>query len=238
MSTEERIRELEAKYDRLLHRVGILEDEQAVRALQFKYGYYLDKGLYDEVVDLFSDDGEVHFMGGIYRRKAGARRLYCGRFRPVFTGGHNGPVDGLLLDHLQLQDIIDIAPDGLSAEGRFRCFLLGGFHASRDLPNPALPRQWWEAGIYENEYVKEDGVWKIKLLNYNLTLQANYETGWANQKARAVGGSSKTYPEDPIGPDELIGGAQAAWPHTFIVPFHYPHPVTGKAQSVSTDPYH
>ena len=46
----------------------------AVRRLQHAYGYYLDKCLYDEVVDLFSDSGEVRFMGGIFKGKAGVRR--------------------------------------------------------------------------------------------------------------------------------------------------------------------
>jgi hypothetical protein len=228
MPAETTIREIEEKYERLLRRVSLLENMHEVRSLHFKYGYYMDKGLYDEVVDLFSDRCEVRFMGGVYRGKAGARRLYCGRFRPVFTGGRNGPVDGLLLDHMQLQDIVDVAPDGLTAKGRFRCLLLGGFHVSRNVPHAALPRQWWEAGLYENEYVKEAGVWKIKVLNYNLTLQADYETGWANQKPHAAGSSGKTYPEDPLGPDEIIGDAPAPWPHTFVIPFHYPHPVTGQ----------
>jgi hypothetical protein len=39
--------------------------------------------------------------------------------------------------------------------------------------------------------------------------------------------ATMTYPEDPIGPDELID-APKTWPHTSVVPFHYPHPVTGK----------
>jgi hypothetical protein len=46
-----------------------LQDSQTVRDLQFKYGYYLDKCLYDKVVDLFTDDREVHFIGGIFPRK-------------------------------------------------------------------------------------------------------------------------------------------------------------------------
>jgi len=36
-----------------------------------------------------------------------------------------------------------------------------------------------------------------------------------------------TYPEDPLGPDELIE-QKMLWPDTRVVPFHYPHPVTGK----------
>ena len=47
---------------------------------------------------------------GCYKGKAGVRRLYIGRFQTNFTGGKNGPVHGFLLDHPQLQDIIDVAP--------------------------------------------------------------------------------------------------------------------------------
>ena len=36
------------------------------------------------------------------------------------------------------------------------------------------------------------------------------------------------YPEDPLGPDALIDPAPRLWPATDTVPFHYPHPVTGK----------
>ena len=59
MATEDQIRSLEKKVEELTNQVGKLQDTQAVRDLQFKYGYYLDKCLYDEVVDLFTDDCEV-----------------------------------------------------------------------------------------------------------------------------------------------------------------------------------
>ena len=55
----------------LEHRLGIVEDELAIRRLQHAYGYYLDKCYYDEVVDLFDEDGEVIFIGGVYK---GTRR--------------------------------------------------------------------------------------------------------------------------------------------------------------------
>src|SRR5579884_193773 len=110
---------LQAQVERLSAEVGLLQDVHAIRRLQHAYGYYLDKCLYDEVVDLFSEDGEVRFMGGAFRGKAGLRRLYCERFRKRFTGGYNGPVYGFLLDHLQMQDIVDVAPDRGSAQARF-----------------------------------------------------------------------------------------------------------------------
>jgi hypothetical protein len=78
MSAEERVAELE-------HRLGIVEDELAIRRLQHAYGYYLDKCYYDEVVDLFDEDGEVIFIGGVYKGRAGAARLYT-----VTTGRSSG----------------------------------------------------------------------------------------------------------------------------------------------------
>jgi len=213
--------------DRLRHEVAVLEDTNAVKCLHYKYGYYIDKCLYDEAVDLFSDAGAVRFLNGLYHGRSGARRLYCHWFRNYFTKGHNGPVRGFLLDHLLFQDIVHIAPDGLTAKGRFRCVLQGGCHESLREPIPNLPKQFWEAGIYENEYVKENGVWKIQLLNYNMLWQANYEEGWAHSGVH-LPTFTKTHPEDPHGPDELVSSVQKTWPETPVVPFHYPHPVTGK----------
>lgn len=229
MSDRDEVQSLRAEVERLSRELGTLADERAVRRIQFAYGYYMDKGLYREVVDLFADDGEVRFMGGIFRGKQhGVTRLYIDRFRSTFTRGRNGPVYGLLLDHLQLQDIVDVAADRLTARGRFRCFLQGGSHASKTDRVAALPEQWWEAGVYENEYVKDRGVWKIKVLDYRLSWQADYGKGWAHSKPYEGPFFAKRYPEDPGGPDEIAAERPAFWPDTAVVPFHFPHPVTGK----------
>jgi hypothetical protein len=218
---------VQAQLAALQRHVQRLEDIHAVRTLHFKYGYYIDMCLYDEVCELFADDGEVRFLNGIYRGKAGARRLYCEWFRNLFTKGHNGPVHGFLLDHLQLQDIVDISADGRTARGRFRALMLAGQHASKKDRVQNFPDQCWEAGIYENRYVKERGVWKIQRLDYNMLWQADYEPGWAKSGVH-LPPILKTFPEDPRGPDELLPTVPNTWPATRVVPFHYPHPVTGK----------
>jgi len=228
MSTADELGALRRQVEELASEVGRLADVQAIRKLQHAYGYYLDKCLYDEVVDLYADSGEVRFMGGVFRGKPGQRRLYCQRFRDSFTRGHNGPMYGFLLDHPQLQDIVDVASDRRSAHGRFRCVMQAGSHESNPQPPGRLPQQWWEGGVYENEYVCEQGVWKIQVLNYNVTYHGLYEQGWAHTPRDLVSLFTKTYPEDPLGPDALIEPKPALWPQTQVVPFHYVHPVTGK----------
>jgi hypothetical protein len=200
MSDNDRIAALEEQLAILAARVTVQEDEQAVRKLQHLYGY---------------------LIGGIYRGKAGAARLYITRFQTNFTHGNNGPVDGFLLDHPQHQDIVDIQPDGVTALARFRCVMQAGRH--KDYGGP---RQWFEGGLYENTYRKVDGVWRIHILNYVPQWHADFETGWAHTRPNYVPFLNTTYPEDPTGPDELKADVWL-WPTHKVVPFHNVHPVTG-----------
>eukprot|EP01035_Chromulina_nebulosa_P004206 gene4206-5739_t len=143
--------------------------------------------------------------------------------------GRPGPVDGLVLDHFQMQDIITIAPDRQTAKGRFRGMLLGGWHDSViDQKPDFMPQQFWEAGIYENDYVREDGVWKIKRLDYMMQWQGDYETGLAHTVAH-LQPAAVLYPEDPTGPDVILPAAQIrqTWPHRQDVPMHFAHPRFG-----------
>ncbi len=223
--TDEKLQALEKRVSELENRLGRAEDELAIRRLQHAYGYFMDKCKYEEVVDLFSERGETYFLGGVFKGKAGVRRLYCGRLGARFAAGKNGPVRGLLLDHLLLQDVITVAPDRESARARYRCFMQGGSHESV----PEIFPAFWEAGVYENTYLKENGVWKIGVLNYNVFFYAPYEQGWGKVKpGYAVPPFSKTFPDDPNGPDELIARRASFWPENELVPYHYLHPVTGK----------
>jgi len=223
MTAEEEIAALKAQVAELTHRTGVLEDIHAIRTLHFKYGYYMDKWLFPEIVDLFAEECEMHFLNGIFKGKQGVGRFFSEEL------GIKGPTYGVLTDHLHVQDIVDVAPDRMSAKGRFRIFLMAGIHETTKDP-PPIPSQFWEGGVYENTYIKENGVWKLKVLNYNLAWQAEYEKGWGRSDVNLlmVSPFTKTYPEDPRGPDELKAEPFRHWPDNYLVPFHYPHPVTGK----------
>ncbi|WP_114952831.1 nuclear transport factor 2 family protein [Sphingosinicella terrae] len=224
MSDQPTLEQLARRIDELEHKLGIEQDVNDVRRLQYTYGYFIDKSQYDEVVDLFADDGEVWFLGGIYKGKAGVRRLYIERFQTQFTEGHNGPRYGWLLDHPQLQMVIHVSPDRRTAQVRGRSMMQAGLHETAK----GQQRAWWEGGIYENEYVREGGVWKIKALRYFPFWHGSFEDGWAKTPIDFIPMAKTLYPEDPLGPDALIEPQPRLWPATDTVPFHYPHPVTGK----------
>ena len=228
--------DVESRLAALETRVNELEDLNAIRRLQMAYGYYIDYNRPEEVAGLFADDGAVVFLSGEYRGHAGVMRLYGTWFQNLFTGGKRGPVKGLLLDHFQLQDVITVAADRKTAKGRFRGVLAGGWHDEvKDMLPEGMPQQFWEAGIYENDYVceaNESGelVWKIQRLNYMMQWQADYEDGWAHTTAH-LQPAVQCFPENPIGPDIILPEEEwrQTWPHRQEVAMSFAHPVLGAA---------
>lgn len=220
-----------AALEKSVHR---LEDEAAIQRLQMAYGYYIDYNRPEEVAGLFADDGVVVFLSGEYVGPEGVMRLYGTWFQNLFTRGRRGPVHGLLLDHFQLQPVISVAEDRKTAKGRFRGMLAGGWHdEAMDWKPDGPPQQFWEAGVYENNYVRENGVWKIKRLNYLMQWQGDYETGWAHTTAH-LQPAEVAYPENPIGPDRILPPEEwrTTWPNRHPVEMSFAHPVLGEAFKV------
>ena len=61
------------------HRVDLLEDQNAIENLQATYGYYFDKGLWDQAADLFAPNGSFEYgQRGVYiGRRISAGRCCC-----------------------------------------------------------------------------------------------------------------------------------------------------------------
>ena len=210
-----RIAALKAKIARLSHEVDLIEDTNEIQNLQMAYGYYLDRGYWDEAADLFAADATVE-MGddGVYVGQDRIRKLI-----KLYGGGNPGPglPYGQYYHHMQLQPVVDVAPDGMTAKGRWREFsLLGQYHEYAK----------WAAGIFENDYVKEDGVWKIKKMHYYQTFLANYDGGWA--KLEPVEGEWASDVSKAFPPDGPPTEQYKPFPDIFVPPFHYKNPVTGK----------
>jgi hypothetical protein len=203
---------LKAQVDQLSNQLGILEDENAIRKLHHEYVNSLNNSMYEEVIALFTDDGEVVFNGGLFKgKKRGIRRLYCDHFRSGLTGKSIEPAPGFQPDAEQQQDIIEVSPDRRSARARFTYSMQVGAPIISDWQLVKMARlhgegimKWWEGGIHEVSYAKEGGSWKIKRLEYRVLSKANYRPGRSYAKPIDVPAFSKTYPADPTGPDKLI----------------------------------
>jgi acetyl esterase/lipase len=200
--------ELVAEAQRTLARV---KDFHEIDNLTSAYGYYLDKNLWNELADLFAANGSIELaQRGIYVGRERVRAMLFNVF------GKEGPSENRLGNHIQYQPVIHVAVDGLTAKVRSRMMQQLNFG----------PRASLGASLYENEFVKEDGVWKFLVDHTFNTWTAGYEGGWARNPGRTVPGPSKTYPPD--GPPTFTF---QMFPTVYEIPFHYPHPVTGKATS-------
>jgi hypothetical protein len=201
--------------DRLALEVERLEGARAIKNLQRAYGYYTDMALWNEVAGLFAADAALEL---------GADGVYVGRnrIREYLTklgGGQTGLQWGQLAEHLQLQPVIHVAADGRTATGRWRDLaMLGRFKESAA----------WGEGIYENTYVKRDGVWLIQSLHLYTNYVAPFESGWARLKSQSDwrSATAKTFP-----PDRPSTRTYKTFPEAFVPPFHYGNP--GKAAAMT-----
>jgi hypothetical protein len=203
---EQRLKTLEAR----LHG---LESIAAVERLQRMYGYYLDNRMWEETLALFTDDGEAEIgRRGIYRGRQQLRTF----FFDVLGRGRSGRGKNELHNHIQIQGVVTLGPQGDHAFGRFRA--LAQF--AQQLPDGSAGCGWAE-GVYENEYVHRDGAWRIRVLRW---MPSFY--GKLPSEAIAAGRPSAPMSEQfpPSAPPTYGKDDTGA----YILPFHYPHPHTGE----------
>jgi hypothetical protein len=188
----------------LAERVQRLNDETEVQNLQHAFGYYLDRKHWDDVVDLFADNGSLEIApGGVYVGKARIRQALEKFYGP-------SPLRrGELFDHIQLATVVTLSPDRRSAKAR-----------TAELSMLGVVGEFarWELGTYENEFVKEDGLWKLQAVRYYPRLITDYDEGWARNAQPAPGVSKELLPDRPS------SRAHATYPAVNVVPFHFSNP--------------
>ncbi|WP_404710474.1 nuclear transport factor 2 family protein [Sphingomonas sp. MMS24-J13] len=205
MSLEDEVRTLREKLAQVERKAQAAEDHNAIVDLQNSYGFYVDKSQWDQVADLFARDATLEIN---------ARGRFFGQDRIRDYMHHFGPAqDGVLMNHIQLQPVVHVAPDGQTAHCRCRAMMQVG-----RLNGEAL----WGEAIYENDYVREDGVWKIATLRAYQTFYTPFDKGW-NKEVLPLMTAFDDFP-----PDELTQ-EYPVFPQHFVPPFHYRNPVSGRA---------
>lgn len=189
-----------------------LEDLQAIEDLHRSYGYYMDSHHREEVFDLFSDETEsVEIEStGLFLGKAGVRKFFMDN--DLLEKGQTQVPSWINILILQTMDVITIAPDGKSAEGRWSTWLAEAMNVG------GLPRQQWVQGYYENKYIKENGVWRFKKLHWNVTFFTSFETGWL--RLPLLGLLNRPDADAPA-PNF------SPYPSGYQLPYSFKHPVTG-----------
>ena len=193
--------ELLARIEALEQRATEAEDYRALVNLQCGYGYYVDKGLWDQAADLFAVDGTLEIAGrGIYVGRERVR-AYLKRL-PEY--GY-----GTIFNHMQLQPVIHIDSAGRTAKARWRTFILIGWVGGE--------ARWGEA-TYENAYVREEGEWRIASLHGVINFYVEYADG------PSTGGVPLLRSVDGLKPDLPPSFDYEAFPQPVIAPFHYDRP--------------
>jgi hypothetical protein len=213
------VEELAKQMADLESRVRHLEDVEEINRLQRAYGYYLTNGLTTDLVDLFSDgpDTSLLIAKGEYRGKEGVRRF--------LTRLNDPPNKYFFHQVMLLSGVIDVNPERTSANGRWF-----GFGACA-LPDYDGGSQGWMNGVYENEYVREDGKWKIKRIRWCSFFFPADEPFDARVLGEAHANVSRIYPDshfEPDGPPE-----ETVYTSGFVCPCHFENPVTGSGRAES-----
>jgi hypothetical protein len=224
-SIETRLNELETAIGTLKQqleekdrRIRDLEDIEAIGRLQCAYGYYLEHWMSDEIIDLFADRPETAatFVEGTYLGIEGVRR-YFGKMKvapPTF-----------LHQVMQVSPVITLGGDGVTAKGRWY-----GYGAICAAPNEGKIDPMYMCVIYEMDYIKEDGIWKILKLAFQMHYA--YRTPLPPGYQPPAPAPSAEAPRDErtdmkLSPD-IWADYDTQYPSGYIYPMHFTHPVTGK----------
>ncbi len=156
--------------EELLARVQVLEDIEAIKKLKATYCYLCDAGLADErvcdeLLSHFCDDASVDFgMGSTsqYEGKA-ALKTFFGTVVPAAVS---------FCMHMVHNPIIDVQGDRAT----------GKWYYEAPTTDAATNSAQWMTGIYEEEYVRENGVWKFASIRTRWKYISPYDQGWAKDR--------------------------------------------------------
>jgi hypothetical protein len=132
--------------------------------------------------------------------------------------------------------LITVAQDGKTAKGRWYAF--GGVmmpSPGAEGVAPSISRSFIN-GIYEIGYVKENDIWKMLTINWNIPYGVRISDGWIMPediagpmlKNQSGSGGMRIEPDVPMDPNDL------RYVTGYILPYHFTHPVTGKPTSEAT----
>ena len=218
MSIEKTVEKLETRINELESEVRTLKDIEEIKRLQRIYGYYIEQWKSKEIFELFARNPEVSdkVNAGEFNGPESVKWYYFHGRNPEEP--QPAPARDFFYQVMQHCPVIDVAPDGLRARGRWYGFGANAF------PVKGGVAPGWIDGVYENEYIQEDGVWKFLKLHWCMFFDAPFALSWVKPEKRVDIYNKPDFSLlKPDGPAE-----DTEYPSGFHAPYHYKNPVTGK----------
>ena len=153
--------------------VARLDAESKIRNLMGRYSFYLTAGRYDNIVELFAKkapDVRTEMSWGVYDGIEGIRRCYSVFHAKEIVG------PGVMAVHALTTPVIEVAGDGKTARAVW--ISPGHITGGPFTPDNSIKAHWaWMR--YGNDFILEDGEWKIWHLHVFGIFMCPVEKSWA-----------------------------------------------------------
>ena len=138
--------------------IGLWQDTEAIKKLRATYCYLCDDQKWEEVLHLFTEKARLDFGGVKYEGQEGLKAFFLQLL----------PAQLSFSMHMVHNPILEVQGDKATGKWYF------------EAPTSFKPdnKAFWLAGIYEEEYLREKGEWKIDSLKAIFFYTAPYEQGW------------------------------------------------------------
>ncbi len=198
-------------------RLQTIEDMVNIDRLEKIYGYYLDNRQMGKIIDLFSDKAESVEIGdrGLFKGKAGIKRFFLDYLGRGAKGDISERKPSTMGFHMQHQGVVTVDPGNKTASGRWYLIMI---QARPLIPGGSI-KSILGHGVYENKFVKENGVWLFKKMQCSIHYRSPIEGGWTEIPNMDIGSQPGRDAEPTF---------YHPYPHLEILPYHFKHPVTGK----------
>jgi hypothetical protein len=172
--------DIEARLRDLENQVRELNDREALRALRYRYHEYINEGRLADIVDLFTEDGELEF-GPLGKAKGRDQmRAFFTNLGPSGSaaGANRGPHFTFVKQYIH-NHVVEIHGDRATGFS---------YLEAKPLINGEA---YLVSGKYSDEYARLDGQWRFTNMKFTPHFIVLHQQGWA-QDNRAVSKGTAT----------------------------------------------
>jgi hypothetical protein len=134
-------------------RLRVVEDVEEIKQLQYRYMNCVIFAKWDEIMDCFAEKSAIDFQG--WEPTKGKTEI-AKIFKEGLSKGHVGREGDFVVHPI-------ISVDGDKAKGNWLMYMMWSYR----LTGQSL---FWAQGIYDAEYVRENGQWKFSFLRWRARL--------------------------------------------------------------------